>query len=376
MDNSEAKPSGYDRQDAGRRSRERRPDEGAGTPTPVALLLVPRTVESFILYDQGQDLLRSPGVQAIEAPRVPYGVVGRLPGSLAGAIAGVQARRLKPQGEPVAAMIFHPFQWPLARALLERWPACELWYGLFDRTPVAPDAGPWTRRRLADLHAAAAQRADLVFAVSPTLVELERETGRDAVLMPSAADSFPAPDPRRVVIAASFGKLGRRTDWGLLRELAERIPELTVLMIGRVSDDECRGDPSFEACRSHPGFVWLGRRSDEESARLLACADVGIAPFTRDEFNEAGLPNRILKAARLGLRTVTPDFPGLEVWSKAVVCCPDVEAWVDALHAERGARAAPDMGVRDWALAQTAERQNAPLWERLRELGVAPPEPG
>ena len=340
---------------------------------PIALLLVPRTVESFILYDQGQDLLRSPGVVAIEAPFVRYGVLGRLPGVVAEPIAAAQVRRLKLDGEPVAAMIFHPFQWPLARAVLGRWPQCELWYGLFDRTPAAPDAGPRTRRRLAELHAAAAARADLVFAVSPKLVELEREAGREALLVPSAADSFPAPDPRRAVVAASMGNLGRRTDWGLLRELAERMPELTLLMIGSVSESECRGNADFEACRRHPGFVWLGRRSDEEAARLLACADVGIAPFTQDEFNEAGLPNRILKAGRLGLRTVTPDFPGVEVWSKAVIRCPDVEAWVAALRAERGARGAPDMGVRDWALSQTAERQNAPLWERLQELGVTPP---
>jgi hypothetical protein len=30
----------------------------------------------------------------------------------------------------------------------------------------------------------------------------------------------------------------------------------------------------------------------------------------------------------------------------------------------------PDMALRAWALEQTAERANAPLWERLRELGV------
>ena len=368
---SEAERSGYDRQEAGRRSQERRPDEGAGTP--VALLLVPRTVESFILYDQGQDLLRSPGVVAIEAPGVRYGVMGRLADPLAQAIAAAQVRRLKPPGEPAAAMIFHPFQWPLARAVLARWPRCELWYGLFDRTPAAPDAGRRTRRRLAQLHAAAAERADLLFAVSPKLVELEREAGREALLAPSAADSFPAPDPRRAVMAACLGNLGRRTDWALLRQLAERVPELTVLMIGQVSEGECRGDPAFQACRAHPAFVWLGRRSDEEASRLLACADVGMAPFVRDEFNEAGLPNRILKAARLGLRTLTPDFPGVEVWSKAAVRCPDLEAWVGALRAERGARAAPDLGLRDWALFQTAERQNAPLWERLRALGVPPP---
>jgi len=342
-------------------------------PERIALLLLPRTLQSFILRDQALDLLRSPGVVAVRAPAVPYGVLGRLPGPLRATVAAAQARALRPPSEPAAAMIFHPFQYPLAEALLRRWPGCELWYGLFDRTPVAPDAGPRTRRRLAELHAAAAARASLVFAVSTRLVELERQAGRDAALVPTAADSFPAPEPSDAVIAMALGNLGRRTDWRLLRTLAQRMPELTLLLVGRVAEDECRGDPDYRACRSLPGLIWVGRRSDEEAARLMLCADAGLAPFRRDEFNEAGLPNRILKAARLGRRTVAPDFPGLEVWSRAVIRCADEDAWIGALRSQHGARTRPDAELREWALAQTAERQNASLWERLRALGVPGP---
>jgi glycosyltransferase involved in cell wall biosynthesis len=339
----------------------------------IALLLLPRTLESFILRDQAADLLRSPGVVAVQAPAVPYGVLGRLPRPLRAAVAAAHARALRPPGEPAAAMIFHPFQYPLAEALLARWPGCELWYGLFDHTPAAPDAGPRTRAQLAELHAAAAERAALVFAVSTKLVELERQSGRDAALVPSAADSFPAPEPSDTVIAMALGNLGRRTDWALLRSLAHRMPELTVLLVGRVAEEECRDDEDYRACRSLPGLVWLGRRSDEDAARLMLCADAGLAPFRRDQFNEAGLPNRILKAARLGRRTVAPDFPGLDVWARAVIRCRDENDWVEALRSLRGARTGPDNQLREWALAQTAERQNAPLWERLRELGVAGP---
>lgn len=343
---------------------------------PVALLLVPRTLEGFILQDQARDLLRSPGVTGIPAPRLPYGVVGRLPAPLARAVARAQARRLDPAGRPAALMTFHPFQWPLARAALERWPGCELWYGLFDRTPAAPDAGGLTRRRLQALHDQAAARADLVFAVSPRLAELEREAGREAVVVPSAADSFPAPDPEAAVVAVTLGNLGRRTDWGLLRDIAARMPELTLLLIGEVDEGAVGSDSDYRACRAHPGFVWLGRRPDEEAARLMLCADVGVAPFRRDAFNEAGLPNRILKAARVGRRTVAWNFPALEVWSQAVVPCADPDGWVSALRSARGARTRPDGDLRAWALAQTAERQNAPLWARLERLGVERPGAG
>ena len=39
-------------------------------------------------------------------------------------------------------------------------------------------------------------------------------------------------------------------------------------------------------------------------------------------------------------------------------------------RAQAGTRVRPDVELRAWALEQTAARVNAPLWERLRELGV------
>ena len=40
------------------------------------------------------------------------------------------------------------------------------------------------------------------------------------------------------------------------------------------------------------------------------------------------------------------------------------------IHAVPAIAAHPDLELRDWALAQTARAQNAPLWDRLRDLGV------
>jgi hypothetical protein len=54
-----------------------------------------------------------------------------------------------------------------------------------------------------------------------------------------------------------------------------------------------------------------------------------------------------------------------------VTTAADPAAFVAALRAQAGARVAPDAALRAWALEQTAERVNAPLWERLRALGLA-----
>ncbi len=348
---------------------------------PICLLLLPRPLESFLLRDQAQDLLTARGVIAVEPPRGGYGSVLRAPAAVVAAVARRQARRVLATvgshgDRPVAVTIFHPVQAPLARAIQARVAAqggtCELWYGRWDRYEHAYDAGGRRRARLEQLHELAAGCSDLTFVASQELARLEREAGREATLVPLAADSFPAPDPSGTVVAISLGHLGWRTDWALLRQTGERLGDrLVLLLVGESHPAESAGDEDQAWCLRHPGFVWLGRRSDEEAAALIRCADVGIVPFRVEPFNDAGLPYRILKYARLGRHTVAPDLAGAKTWSRAVTSTSSAAEFADALLAHAGRGAAPDLELRDWALAQTARSQNEPLWERLRALGVA-----
>jgi hypothetical protein len=338
---------------------------------PIAVLLLPRTLERFILREQAEDLLRADNVIAVEPARVPYGAFGRMPASVAEALAVAQARRMRLPGAPAAIVIFHPLQWPLARAMLARWPDAELWYGRWDRYERAYDASSGLRERLDELHEEAASRASLVFVASGALERLEREAGREAELVGLSAGSFPAPDPERAVVAVSLGHLGHRVDWALLRAVAERMPELVALLVGEVHPDEMAGDAGFAACLELDNLLFLGRRDDAEAARLILCADCGIVPFKVEPFNDAGLPYRILKAARLGRRSVTPPLEGVLTWDRAVARADGPDEWVAALRAEAGRRCAPDLELRAWALEQTPERVNGPLWQRLAELGVS-----
>jgi hypothetical protein len=60
----------------------------------------------------------------------------------------------------------------------------------------------------------------------------------------------------------------------------------------------------------------------------------------------------------------------VRTWDRAVTRASDASAFAEALRAAAGTRCNPDLELREWALAQTARKQNAPLWERLRGLGV------
>src|SRR4051812_21078552 len=337
----------------------------------IAVLLLPRTLEQFILREQAEDLLQASGVIAVEPPRIPYGALGRLPLGVADALGGNQARRLKLPGQAKVVVMFHPLQWPLARGLLAKSPDSELWYGRWDRYEHAYDASPKLRERLEQLHEEAAERASVVFVASDALARLERDAGREPELLGLSAGDFPAPDPGQAVVAVSLGHLGHRVDWSLLRAVAEGMPELTCLLVGETHPDELAGDADFAACRELDNLVFLGRRSDAEAARLILCADVGILPFKVEPFNDAGLPYRILKAARLGRRTIMPVLEGVRTWERAVLLRDGPAAWIETLREHRGARVRPDAELRAWALSQTAAQVNKPLWDRLHRLGIA-----
>jgi hypothetical protein len=337
---------------------------------PLLVLLLPRPLESFILRDQAEDLLRAHGALALEPPRIPYGAIARLPEGLADALAVRQARRVRLPGHPAAVMIAHPLQYPLARGLMAQHEGCELWYWRWDRYEEAYDAAPRMKERLQALHERALERSALTFAVSDALADVDRAAGHEVIVVPSAHDSFPAPDPTAAVVAFSLGHLGRRTDWALLRALSERMPELVLLLIGEWHEDESGSDEDFRACRAAPNLVWLGRRSDEEAARLMLCGDVGIVPFERSAFNETSLPQRILKAALAGRRTVCPPLAGPRTWERAVLFADSPDDWVRALRSQAAVRARPDTRLREWALAHTARATNQPLWERMAELGI------
>jgi hypothetical protein len=129
---------------------------------PLGVLLLPQALERCALRVQAEDLLRAPGVLAIEPARISYESYLRLPLGFGDGMAAIQAKRLRLPGAPHFILIFGALQYPLARALISEHPACELWYA-----PEASEEEKSRRRRerIEELHSAADRRAALVFDV-------------------------------------------------------------------------------------------------------------------------------------------------------------------------------------------------------------------
>jgi hypothetical protein len=89
---------------------------------PLAVLLLPEMLDDFGLEPHARELLSIPRVIALEPSRV------RTPRVLRDATAMRQARRLRLPGLLRLLVLYHPAQYPLARALCSHNEQAELWY--------------------------------------------------------------------------------------------------------------------------------------------------------------------------------------------------------------------------------------------------------
>jgi hypothetical protein len=119
---------------------------------PLGVLLLPCELEEFELADHARSLLAIDRVVAIEPPRrsTPRWMRDMLPAR--------QSRRLRFPGDPRVLVLYHPSQYPLARALLARHGESELWYVGLDREQLSEQPG-YEPDELAELDGLARSRA-------------------------------------------------------------------------------------------------------------------------------------------------------------------------------------------------------------------------
>jgi hypothetical protein len=109
----------------------------------MAVLLLPGPLEGFEREAHARNLLAIPRVVALEASR------RRTPTWLRNALPMRQARRLRLPGVVRLVVLYHPAQYPLARALCAHHEGAELWYLPPDRSTVTGRTSDETQDLLA-----------------------------------------------------------------------------------------------------------------------------------------------------------------------------------------------------------------------------------
>lgn len=183
-----------------------------------------------------------------------------------------------------------------------------------------------------------ADAADLILAVSPTLVEHWAERGHETVLLPNgcdAADFLGAgslPTPADVTLdsprAISAGRLSPRIDLGLLEAVVDRGVPLLLVGPQDPSDDRDR----LNALLARPGVQWVGQKPYAEVPAYLGAAAVGLVPYADTGFNRASFPLKTPEYLAAGLPVVATDLPSLR-WMNApdTVLARDPAAFAEAV---------------------------------------------
>jgi hypothetical protein len=122
--------------------------------------MLPGTLEEFELEAHARDLLSIPRVVALEPSRV------RTPRLMRNAVSMRQARRLRLPGRLRLVVLYHPAQYPLARALVVEHEEAELWY-LPPDAPAVHAVSAAERAELIESDELARQHASRTLAVLP-----------------------------------------------------------------------------------------------------------------------------------------------------------------------------------------------------------------
>jgi UDP-galactopyranose mutase len=239
-------------------------------------------------------------------------------------------------------------------------------YDVMDDLASFRAAPPELRRREARL----LSEVDLVFTGGPTLYRQRRDMHPSVHCFPSgveaghfAVTSRPSPPEglahRPRPILGYYGVIDERLDLDLLAEIADRRPDWTIALIG----PEAKIDESTIPDRDN--IVRFGQQAYDDLPAFLACFDVALMPFARNEATRAISPTKTLEYLAGGKPVVsTPITDVVTLYGDAVDFAATGKEFVAASEAvlnrtrdadrQWRARAARLVAAHDWdCIAET-----------------------
>ncbi len=166
--------------------------------------------------------------------------------------------------------------------------------------------------------------ADIVVAVSPTLVDDLRQPGVEPVLIPNGCDvghfagaRAPLASPERTV--AFVGHLSDRVDVRYLESVVATGAKL--LLVGPRQATMTSGH--FDALLAHPNVSWVGEVPYADLPEVLSDVTTCVLPYGYSDFNRASFPLKILEYLAAGRRVVATDLPAVRWLDTSLVSVAD-----------------------------------------------------
>lgn len=190
-------------------------------------------------------------------------------------------------------------------------------YDIFDDLSIfEPDEGHLPPGlRVAAHHGAVVERADLVIASHPLLVERHHHEAPDILLVENGVEvgRFTTPSERPADFPTGPGPVvgyhGMHSYWfdfDLLADLARLRPSWTFALVGPVDP---RAESASEAVADLPNVHLLGERPSDVIASYVQAFDVGIIPWRIDRMVEAVSPLKMYEFFAAGVPVVSVPIP-------------------------------------------------------------------
>src|SRR5262249_35144579 len=194
------------------------------------------------------------------------------------------------------------------------------------------------RAALRRMEEALVRKADLVVTSSERLAEERRRINARTVFVSHGVDvghfaraldpALPVPAEARGLARPVIGFFGLIAEWidlELVRGIARRRGDWTILMIGKATVDT-------GSLRALPNVRLIGQKRYADLPAYWRAFDVGIIPFRIDELTVRANPLKLRESLAAGLPVVSSDLPEVRKYAGLVCLAAGPEGFVDAIE--------------------------------------------
>ncbi len=182
---------------------------------------------------------------------------------------------------------------------------------------------------------------------------------------PAPADLAALPRP----LLGYVGTLEDRVDWSLLSQLADRFPDASIVLVGRLGRASTGAwEVERRRCLDRPNVHAIGWRPQNAISTYNRAFDVCLIPYLTDHrFNRVCCPTKIMDYMGSGRPIVATDLPECRLYTELFHVAPTRTAFLDAVQTVL--RSGSDDGRsalrHDWASEHSCARVIEHFLDRL-----------
>jgi glycosyltransferase involved in cell wall biosynthesis len=202
-------------------------------------------------------------------------------------------------------------------SLFDRYRDAVVVYDILDDLTIydEDEVGMPEHRRVRFHHPLVMDRADVVMASAPALIDEHRSERSDILYIENGVDPLAFGRPLSVPtdlpelggsVVGYHGMIARWFDFDLVRTIAGELADVEIVLVGPV-DPSVRG--RLADLEQRTNIHYLGPRPSNEIAAYVQSFDVGIVPFVVDDLTRAVSPLKMYEYMAAGVPVVATPLP-------------------------------------------------------------------